>query len=185
MLVDAHQMTIPDIVEENARRFADKTAFVGESVEQRTTFSELPGRMCALAAGLRAAGVRRNDCVASLGMNSVAVFEAFLATSALGAVLAPLNWRQTDEELRRSLRTAKASFTLFDPEWAHLVDGPGCAYGALDELRSAGPDRGAIEAQECDPALRLLTAAFTGEPHAADLSQRALLSISVQQIIVH
>jgi long-chain acyl-CoA synthetase len=185
MLADAHQMTIPDLVEENARRFADRTALVGESAEQRITFSELPGRMCALAAGLRAAGVRRGNCVASLGMNSVAVFEAFLATSALGAVFAPLNWRQTDEELQRYLRTAQASFTLFDPEWAHLAEGPGHAYEALSELRSPEADGAVVEAQEGDPALRLLTAAFTGAPHAADLSQRGLLSISVQQIIVH
>jgi long-chain acyl-CoA synthetase len=182
----AWQLTIPDLVEENAARFGARTALVGERVDERITFAELPPRMRRLAAALSAAGVGRGDCVASLGMNSCDVFEALLATAALGACLAPLNWRQTDEELVWALGHARPAFTLYDPEWAHLVSGPSAAYDGLDALRADAPDAApAGPVDEDDAALRLFTAAFTGRPRAADLSQRALLSISLQQIVAH
>ena len=186
MTADPHQMTIPDLVEENARRYQGKAALVGEADGESTGFSDLPERMYRLAGGLRAAGVRRGDCVASVGMNSCALFEALLATAALGAVLAPLNWRQTDDELRAALGLAEARFTLYDAEWAHVASGPCASLQTLGELRTGLPiDPEALEIDEDDAALRLMTAAFTGRPHAADLSQRALLSVSVQQIIAH
>src|ERR1700760_4153231 len=99
----AAQLTIPDLVAECAASFGDRVALVGEQPQERVTFAQTADRMWRLAAALRRAGGRRGDCVASLGMNSASAFEALLATAALGAVFAPLNWRQTDDELAVAL----------------------------------------------------------------------------------
>jgi acyl-CoA synthetase (AMP-forming)/AMP-acid ligase II len=182
----AAQLTIPDLVAERAASFGDRVALVGEQPQERLTFAQTADRMWQLAAALRRAGVRRGDCVASLGMNSASAFEALLATSAVGAVFASLNWRQTDDELAVALEVANPAFTLFDEEWAHLVDGPGHAYRELDGLRAgAAGDEPRDDSDEDDAALRLFTAAFDGRPRAADLSHRALLSITAQQIAAH
>jgi len=63
------------------------------------SYGELHARALQLAAGLRSQGVRPGDRVGYLGKNSVALLEVLFATSCLGGVFVPLNWRLAPAEL--------------------------------------------------------------------------------------
>ena len=70
---------------------------MGGGVER--TYAELDERCRRLANGLAGLGVARGDRVAYLGKNDPSLVETLFATTALGAIFVPLNWRLTAGEL--------------------------------------------------------------------------------------
>ncbi|MEZ5653844.1 MAG: acetoacetate--CoA ligase [Burkholderiaceae bacterium] len=69
---------------------------------EHCTRAELRERALKVAAGLRAAGVRDGDRVVAIGRNSLALTDAFLGTTALGAV-----WSSVGPELRSAAVLAR------------------------------------------------------------------------------
>ncbi|MFF5206453.1 AMP-binding protein [Streptosporangium sp. NPDC000396] len=92
-----HQLTLSDVLAEHARSRPQVTAVVDG--ETRLTYPELDGRVTRLANALAARGVTAGERVLWLGQNSHAVLELLLASSRLGAVFCPANWRQSTDEL--------------------------------------------------------------------------------------
>ncbi|GAA4554652.1 class I adenylate-forming enzyme family protein [Pseudonocardia xishanensis] len=81
------------------------------------TFRELDERSERVANGLLAHGVAHGRRVAYLGRNSVEFFELLLGAAKIGAVLAPLNWRLTRDELHALIADADAGFVLVDEDF--------------------------------------------------------------------
>src|SRR5215207_7175955 len=71
-----------------------------------TTYAEERTRCASLAAFLRTRGIAAGDRVSILAWNGQAFFESYFAAAALGAILNPLNVRQSAEELAAILRDA-------------------------------------------------------------------------------
>jgi long-chain acyl-CoA synthetase len=95
---------VPDVVREHAERRADHIAIrVGG---HGLTYAELDERSSRLAQALRAVGVREGSRVAHLDRTGPEVVELLFATSKLGAVLVPLNWRLASPELKAILADA-------------------------------------------------------------------------------
>src|ERR687891_480125 len=67
--------------------------------DTRRSYAALDDRTRHLAAALRDLGVQRGDRVAYLGPNDPTLLETLFATTALGGVFVPLNWRLTVPEL--------------------------------------------------------------------------------------
>src|ERR687897_93477 len=61
--------------------------------DTRRSYAALDDRTRHLAAALRDLGVQRGDRVAYLGPNDPTLLETLFATTALGGVFVPLNWR--------------------------------------------------------------------------------------------
>ena len=85
------------------------------------TYRDVGQRSRALAAWLETRSVTSGTRVAALELNTAAYLEAYFACARLGAVLVPLNFRLSAEELAFILADSGASVLLASPEFAPEV----------------------------------------------------------------
>jgi fatty-acyl-CoA synthase len=89
--------TLPDLLEEQAARAPDAIAAICTGRE--VTYAALASRASAVAAALRARGVRHGERVGLLLNNRVEFIEACLGAAAAGAVVVPFSTWSTRQEL--------------------------------------------------------------------------------------
>src|SRR5262245_28129821 len=89
----------------------------------RQTYQETTTRVRRLAAAFAALGIVKGDRVAVLDTNSSRAVEAYFATSLLGAVFVPLNYRATAEDLEYMVATAGARTLMVGERYGPLVAG--------------------------------------------------------------
>ena len=89
--------TVPDLIDELARRFPEREALVGSG--RRYTYRQLRDEVRRAARGLHALGVRRGDNVAILMGNRPEWIIADLAIVLLGGVMVGVNTWATAREL--------------------------------------------------------------------------------------
>src|SRR5688572_9952894 len=102
--------TIADLIDEQARRYADREAIVGSG--QRLTYRQLRAEVRRLARALHALGVRRGDKVAILMGNRPEWLIADFAITLLGAVMVGVNTWATARELQHILSHSDTRFLL-------------------------------------------------------------------------
>lgn len=90
--------------------------------DRETTYSELTATVASLAAVLADNGVREGDRVAYTGFNSPTFLTTYLASSALGAVFVPVNFRLTEPEVQAILVDAGARVLISEPTHIGVVD---------------------------------------------------------------
>lgn len=88
---------------------------------QRISYQELDRRVQHVADWLADQGVGKGDVVALLMKNSAAFIELSLAISHMGAILLPINYRLSTEEVAYILEHAGAALLLVDQEFATLA----------------------------------------------------------------
>ena len=118
-------MEVPLLVDDFLRRsvqlYPAKTAVVDNDL--RLTYAELQARVNRLSHALLALGVEPDDRVCILSPNSHFFLESFFATSQIGAVLVPLNYRLVAADHEYILNHAGVSVVLVDHEYTDIVDG--------------------------------------------------------------
>lgn len=102
--------TVPDLIDELARRFPEREALVGSG--QRYTYGQLRDAVRRSARGLHALGVRRGDKVAILMGNRPEWIIADLAIVLLGAVMVGVNTWATARELEYILGHSDSRFLV-------------------------------------------------------------------------
>ncbi len=186
---DLHDLTLADVLRAHAgTRPQSLGAVCGE---HRLTYAALDERVNRLANALAAAGVGPGDRLLWLGQNCHRLLEGLLAAGKLGAVFCPANWRQSAAELAfvvgdsdpavvfwqeaeigaalRQARDESGSKALW---LQHDGDGDD-GYEAF--LAAGAPDDPGADTDERAAVLMMYTAAFTGSPNGALLSNRALV----------
>jgi fatty-acyl-CoA synthase len=155
--------------------------------DARRTYAELHDRTRRLAVALRDLGVGRGDRVAYLGPNDPTLLETLFATTALGGVFVPLNWRLAASELTYIAADCGATLLVHAATMAeaaeavagdestallHLVElGP-----AFEGLATGGGAGGGVPALVDahvaldDAAVIIYTSGTTGRPKGATLS---------------
>ena len=186
------RLTLADVLAGHARTRPDRVALADGDVH--LTWPELSARVAKLAGALAADGVGPGTRVLWLGQNSFRLQELLLACSQLGAGFCPANWRQTPDELAfaiddlsprvvvwqedevgDSVRAGRdASVTGAGARWlVHDRDGS----DSYESYLAGGAPRVPDDAGGSDSAvLFVYTAAFSGRPNAAMLSNRALIA---------
>jgi acyl-CoA synthetase (AMP-forming)/AMP-acid ligase II len=196
------ESTLPRLLEEHARNRPDGLALV--CGEARLTWSELEDRVLSLAGALHGAGVGPGDRVLWMGQNCHRVVEIMAACAQLGAVLCPVNWRQSSTELAFVLEDAAPAVVFWQEEevgatiraarevaggstrWVQH-DGDASTTGEetleafLESAASPPPD---AHAEPGTAVLMIYTGAFGGHPHGALLSNRALLTVGVANALL-
>ena len=86
-----------ETLQQNAVSHRGREAMVFE--DQRYDYAQTYERVCCLIQVLTDYHVALNSRVLWVGKNSNVLLELFFACSAIGAVLCPSNWRQSDSEL--------------------------------------------------------------------------------------
>jgi fatty-acyl-CoA synthase len=117
-------MRVPLLVNDFLRRAAllypTKTAIV-DGV-QRFSYADFAARVDGFARALRGLGIRQGDRVCILSPNSHFFLESFYATSQLGVILVPLNFRLTADDHQYIIDHAGVRAVIADYAYTHLVD---------------------------------------------------------------
>ena len=98
-----------------------REAYVDSHSDLRLTFAELNERSNRIANAFVEAGVRKNERVALLLMNSAEFMEAYFGLAKIGAVVVPLNWRLVADELEFILKDSGATRLIFGEEFVEVV----------------------------------------------------------------
>lgn len=155
----------------------DRVAFADDAHE--VTFAQLDRAAAVLGASLRASG-REN--VAMVATNSVAFPILFFAAARAGIPFVPLNYRLSDDQLRRQIARLGQTLVVADPEQVERLQGIGSASvrlrdDVLDEALNAPLGAEALEeAVDADIACWLFTSGTTGEPKIVELKHENLAS---------
>jgi long-chain acyl-CoA synthetase len=192
-LAGLHAVSLADVLGQHRRSHPGGAAVV--CGDFRLSYAELDDRVSRLAGALRDAGVGPRSRLLWLGQNCHRVLELLLAAAKLGAVMCPVNWRQSTDELRFVIDDVRPQLVFWQEaelgaaaRAAREASGSAATWIQHD---SAGPDGyeallSAATAPDdeafADPAaavLMLYTAAFSGRPNGALLSHTAVLTQAV------
>jgi fatty-acyl-CoA synthase len=122
----------------HARRTPDRCAlkYRGEDI----SYADFDGRIRRVGGGLASRGVGAGDVVAVLMKNSTAFLELVFATSHIGAVFLPINYRLSADEVGYIVGNSGARMLIADEEFASIAAG-GAPLVLLDEAAQSGAAR--------------------------------------------
>ena len=186
-----YDFTFYDLIERNAVSFNKKAAWI-ESDDGRTlTFSQYKENVDRLAYGLQKTGVRKGDRMGVLGKNSLEYFLLYGAAAALGAIMLPINWRLSAEEVGFNLNDCEPKLVFADQEYQALIQGlgeqlpsvekyynlnkSGGDFLAFDGLMDNSADFQLEDVSADDGFVIIHTAAVAGRPRGALLSHGNVL----------
>jgi fatty-acyl-CoA synthase len=167
-------LLVDDFLRRSARIYADKTAIVDG--DRRYRYRELQERVHRLSNALLSLGIRQGDRVCILSPNSHFFLESFYATSQIGAILVPLNYRLVPADHAYILGHAGVKAALVDWEYTSVID----------EIRAELPDVEhwivAKDEGETPDGWRdweeLIGAASADAPPAAEIGENDVVSIN-------
>ncbi|OJU37386.1 MAG: AMP-dependent synthetase, partial [Rhizobiales bacterium 68-8] len=188
--------TLFDVISRNARLYPQRTAISFEG--RRITHGEYLARVERLAAGLAAAGVGAGDRVGIVSLNCPEYLDLYGAAAKLGAIVLPVNWRLSADEIVHALNDGAPKIVLADAEHQPVL---AAARGRLSSVRlfyafaaarapfapyedllcSEAPVAEAGAGDEIGYVL-MHTAAVTGKARGALITQRGLIAGGTQMV---
>jgi acyl-CoA synthetase (AMP-forming)/AMP-acid ligase II len=112
-------MTLGDIVTDNAVRFPDVVAY--RHGERMITHAQLRDRGVRLVSAMAAVGVRRRDRIAVLSRNGIEFGELNAATQLSGIILATINFRLSAPEINDALRRVDPLIVFCAAEFVSMI----------------------------------------------------------------
>jgi acyl-CoA synthetase (AMP-forming)/AMP-acid ligase II len=185
-------MLIHDFLEYYARDNPDVACVT--QAEISWTYAEQDNYANQLANGLLDLGVAKGDRVAIIGENSPAHYSLFFATSKIGAVAVPLNYRLAPAELAFIINDADVKVLL-------VLDGMERSYDALKESLNGEPkvlyhgmagqedwdewinqyptSKPLVDVAGGDPLVQMYTSGTTGNPKGVVTSHANIMSLVI------
>ncbi|MBV9047245.1 MAG: long-chain-fatty-acid--CoA ligase [Solirubrobacterales bacterium] len=176
-------LRVADVVREHALRRPDVVAL--RCGARCLSYAELDDRSNRLAQTLLSAGVHAGDRVAHLDRTAPEIVELLFATSKIGAVTVPLNWRLAPAELETIVADAGCRMMIAGPRYREVARNIARVLPQRLEVIDTGDDyeqrlqasaatdpghRGAAS----DVAVQMYTSGTTGLPKGVLTTQRNL-----------
>lgn len=172
------EQTLGRLAEESWRRFDDHDAIFYEGTWHRShTLAERARRACG---GFVAAGIRPGDRVVVMMANSPEVTIVYQALWAAGAVVTPVVFLVSSEELRHILLDSGAAAVVTSPELVDTVRGTGVdvpVHVDTGELERAA-EHGPVPRDPGDLAALMYTGGTTGKAKGVMLSHQGLWRVA-------
>jgi long-chain acyl-CoA synthetase len=197
-----HDYTFYDLINRNAVCFKNLPAWLEVDDQRTLTFAEVKQQVDRLAAGLQQAGVQKGDRIGVLGKNSLEYFLLYGAAAALGAIVLPINWRLSAEEVVFNLNDGTPKLLFVDAEYQSMIAAAKGRLPSVQRYFSLKPPMGqfddfnelSITSTGFQPAdvidedglVIIHTAAVAGRPRGALLSHRNFISANVHlNLLLH
>jgi len=188
-----HDITFYDIINRNALAFRNSQAWYEVDDGRSMTFGEFKVKVDRLAGGLYNLGVRYGDRIGLLGKNSLEFFLLYGAAAAIGAIVLPINWRLSADEVCFNLNDCDPAILFADAEYQALISENKAKLHGVREIFNLKADRGQFRAMSelmqnepidsritaavgsHDGFIIIHTAAVAGRPRGALLSHGNVL----------
>jgi len=186
-----YDFNVYDLINRNAVSFADKPAWFEADDGRTLTFARYKEQVDRLACGLQRCQVNKGDRIGVVAKNSLEYFLLYGAAAAVGAVMLPINWRLSKDEVGYNLADCEPAVIFVEPEFEALVkdckqrlasettyfsltpqEGDG---GDFQDLMNNAGEFDATEVSNDDGYVIVHTAAIAGKPRGALLSHGNLM----------
>ena len=180
-----------DLIERNAVCFRTLPAWFEVDDQRTLTFAQYKNKVDQLACGLQSVGIKKNDRIGVLGKNSLEYFCLYGAAGALGAIVLPINWRLSEEEVLFNLNDCEPVMVFVDPDYQKMIGDakdklpsvmdfyglkpPGGEFTAFDSLLQNDGRFQPADVSSDDGLVIIHTAAVAGRPRGALLSHGNLI----------
>jgi len=192
-----YDYTVYSVIKRNAAIHREKVALI--CGEEKITHEQFLDRVDRLACGLLNSGVKKGDRIAVVAHNSAEFVYIYGASAKVGAVMTPINWRLTPEEIEfvvsdvspRIMFVGSDFQALTEPliakfdciERCHSMAKAEGKFAAFDDLMRNDGDCRFEDVSSDDAYLILHTAAVAGRPRGATMSHRSLLMCNLQNLV--
>jgi len=186
-----YDYTFYDLISQNAESYKDQPAWYESRDNRKLSFSEYKCEVDRLAAGLQQSGIQKGDRIGVLAQNSLEYFILYGAAAALGAIMLPINWRLSPEEVVFNLNDCEPVVLFVDPELHETIVGIQDQLPSVQKIYNLSINQGPFESLEAligssavlqpvdvcaaDGLVIIHTAAVAGRPRGALLSHANLL----------
>ena len=186
-----YDMTFYDMICRNAVCHKNRLAWFEVADNRELTFAQYKEQVDRLACGLHRLGIQQHDRIGVLGKNSLEYFLLYGAAAAVGAVMLPVNWRLSADEIAFNLNDCGPQIIFADPEYHALINNcrdkisaakvfcslksGSTDYADIDELLRNDGDYTRAEVSSDDSFVIIHTAAVAGRPRGAVLSHGNVL----------
>ena len=190
-----HDFTFYDLINRNAVCFGNQSAWLEADDNRSASFLEIKQQADRLAAGLQDIGVRKGDVIAVLGKNSLEYFLVYGAAAAVGAIVLPVNWRLSPDEVAYNLNDCGPLVVFADPEFQDTIEAargrltsarhffglrPAAGeFQPLSDLMNSGAELEPATLTDGDGLVIIHTAAVAGRPRGALLTHRNFIAANV------
>lgn len=192
-----YDFTFYDLINRNAACYGNSDAWFEVDTDQVFSFNEIKKLTDLLACGLETAGVHRGNRIAVLGKNSFEFFLVYCAAAALGAIVLPVNWRLSEDEVGYILKDGAPTVLFADEEFETILTSlesqlPSIKTcynlkleggGTLTQFDTLMDNEGVFRGEPAnadDGFVIIHTAAVAGKPRGALLSHANLLCANLQ-----
>ena len=117
-----HDFTFYDLINRNAVCYGNRPAWLDAEDQRALSFADIKQQVDRLAAGLQKQGVQKGERIGVLGKNSLDYFLLYGAAAAIGAIILPINWRLSAEEVIFNLNDGTPKLLFADPEYQSMID---------------------------------------------------------------
>ena len=193
-----YDFTFYDMIKRNAVCFKKKGAWFEVDDNRTLTFSQYKEEVDRLACGLQKSGIQKGDRIGILGKNSCEYFLLYGAAGALGAIVLPINWRLSAEEVGFNLNDCEPKLVFVDQEFQEIIESLRNKLPSVKKYFNLGPEGGKfvkfislmdhqdtfepVQVSTDDGFVIIHTAAVAGKPRGALLSHGNVLCANIHFI---
>ncbi len=186
-----YDLSFYDLINRNAVAYANNICWIEVDDGRQLTFAEYKMKVDLLAAGLSRAGIDKGDRIGIVGKNSLEFFLLYGAAAKLGAIMLPINWRLSADEVCYNLNDCTPKLAFGDEEFQKIFSDKKSELPSITNFYNLKEDKGTatpfeslfgeedtllpVNVESSDGFVIIHTAAVAGKPRGALLSHSNVL----------
>ncbi|MGI9569144.1 MAG: AMP-binding protein, partial [Desulfobulbia bacterium] len=186
-----YDLSFYDVINRNAQAFGNKLCWHEFDDGRKLTFAEYKVEVDQLAAGMSQAGINKGDRIGVVGKNSLEFYLIYGAAAFLGAIVLPINWRLSADEMSFNLSDCEPKIVFADAEFQTALESKRKEFSFIQSYYNLKDDSGSFspfkslmnehdlleptEVESADGFVIIHTAAVAGRPRGALLSHGNVL----------